>query len=207
MDKRVMEGADKGAGTQDAVLSGILWACDLAGISILIVNSELHIQKHNLPAAEDGISSPFTTRNNRLRALPPEQALLEQVVAELAESKERPQAAVEAFSCEAGHRHVVKLASLGPEVGGASSPLIAICFKSHQQNLGTAPDPIRTLFSLTPAESRLASELARGNTISAAAAASGITLNTARDRLKSIFAKTRTRRQAELVSLISRQLW
>jgi len=207
MNIRVIDRLDKNASTQEAALNGILWTCDLAGLFILIVSPDLHIKKHNLSSTEPGLSLPFTMRNNRLRALPQEHPTLERVVAELAASKKKRSAVIEAFSCEAGHRHIVKLSPLAPEAQGAHLALIAICFKSHKQNLVCTSDPIRTLFKLTPAESRLASELARGTAISAAATSTGITLNTARDRLKSIFAKTRTRRQAELVSLIARQIW
>lgn len=59
-------------------------------------------------------------------------------------------------------------------------------------------------FGLTPREASLAAELARGKDLADAAEALGITIGTARIYLKSVFAKTRTRRQADLVGLILR---
>lgn len=59
-------------------------------------------------------------------------------------------------------------------------------------------------FGLTPMEIRLAVALAGGATIQKAADTLGITAGTARVHLKSIFAKTDTHRQAELVALLAR---
>lgn len=66
------------------------------------------------------------------------------------------------------------------------------------------PDPrtLGTLYGLSAAEQRLAAMLADGLSLDRIADACGVTLNTARDRLKNVFAKTGTRRQAELVRLV-----
>jgi DNA-binding CsgD family transcriptional regulator len=60
------------------------------------------------------------------------------------------------------------------------------------------------LFRLTPAEARLASAIAAGAPLSEAADALGIGRETARTQLRSVFAKTGTTRQAELVRIIAR---
>jgi DNA-binding CsgD family transcriptional regulator len=57
---------------------------------------------------------------------------------------------------------------------------------------------------LTGAEARLAARLVAGVSLRKAAATEGITYETARSRLKAIFRKTGTTRQAELVLLLSR---
>ena len=59
-------------------------------------------------------------------------------------------------------------------------------------------------FQLTAAEARLASSLAAGEGISAASTRLAISRETARTQLRAIFAKTGTRRQAELTALLSR---
>ena len=59
-------------------------------------------------------------------------------------------------------------------------------------------------FQLTAAEARLASGLATGKGIGAASAALAIGRETARTQLRAIFAKTGTRRQAELTALLLR---
>lgn len=68
-----------------------------------------------------------------------------------------------------------------------------------------APDPalIGQAFDLTPAESRLAAMLATGASIGSASECLGISRETARNHLKSIFSKTGAHRQSELVRLIS----
>ena len=61
---------------------------------------------------------------------------------------------------------------------------------------------LRCHFGLTPAEARLALHLAAGETLRSAEAKLSMTYETARTHLKSIFQKTGTCRQAELVVAI-----
>ena len=63
---------------------------------------------------------------------------------------------------------------------------------------------LEQVFRLTPAEARLALLLADGATTTEAAATLGVSVATTRTQLAAIFAKTHTRRQAELVMLLSR---
>jgi DNA-binding CsgD family transcriptional regulator len=58
------------------------------------------------------------------------------------------------------------------------------------------------LFGLTKAEARIAVALCRGQTLEDFAREFSVSLNTVRTQLKSVFIKTGTRRQAELVSLL-----
>ena len=75
-------------------------------------------------------------------------------------------------------------------------------------DLEVVPGPNRTaleqIFGLTPAEARLAALLAAGATPAEVAQVQEVSIATVRSQLASIYAKTRTHRQAELVSLISR---
>jgi len=68
------------------------------------------------------------------------------------------------------------------------------------------PDEVRLrlAFGLTPAESRLAVALAAGEGLKRAADSLGVSYETARAQLKSVFDKTDTRRQAELAALLGR---
>ena len=59
-------------------------------------------------------------------------------------------------------------------------------------------------FGLTAAEAKLAARLASGLGIDAAAASLGVSRETTRTQLKAVFAKTNTRRQAELAGLLAR---
>jgi DNA-binding CsgD family transcriptional regulator len=58
------------------------------------------------------------------------------------------------------------------------------------------------LFDLSPAEARIARSLVEGQSIKDIANASGLSRETIRTQLKSVLAKTGTRRQAELVGLL-----
>jgi len=63
---------------------------------------------------------------------------------------------------------------------------------------------LRRMFDLTPAEARLAQSLTRGDSLDEVAQALNIKMTTARTQLAAIFGKTRTRRQAQLVAILSR---
>jgi DNA-binding CsgD family transcriptional regulator len=64
-------------------------------------------------------------------------------------------------------------------------------------------DQLRNLYGLTPAEAGVATAVARGAGLQAAADELRISLATARTHLQHVFEKTETRRQAELVRLIA----
>jgi DNA-binding CsgD family transcriptional regulator len=61
---------------------------------------------------------------------------------------------------------------------------------------------LRELYSLTAGEARIAAWLLQGKSVEEAAAAMGITVNTARAYLKRIYQKTGVRRQPELMRLL-----
>ena len=61
---------------------------------------------------------------------------------------------------------------------------------------------LKERFGLTPAEARLVLRIVAGDSLRSSAAALGIGYETARTTLKSVFHKTGTRRQAELVIVV-----
>jgi DNA-binding CsgD family transcriptional regulator len=68
-----------------------------------------------------------------------------------------------------------------------------------------APDGalVRALFDLSATEARVARSLTQGRTVDQIAIASGVSRETIRTQLKSIMAKTGTRRQAEMTALLA----
>jgi len=68
----------------------------------------------------------------------------------------------------------------------------------------SSPDPsdLKSLFGLTTAEARLAERMSSGCDLGTAASVIGIGRETARTQLRSVFAKTGVRRQAELTALL-----
>lgn len=94
-----------------------------------------------------------------------------------------------------------------PVDGAARSPFLAARALLIIEELAPPVRPDWKLlvraFGLTPAEARLATLLATGEALEDAADTLGITRETARSRLKSIFHKTGTHRQAALVALLA----
>ena len=82
----------------------------------------------------------------------------------------------------------------------------------HAHVIGFVTDPsqrivldaamLDALYQITPAEARLAGELLMGDTLPAIAERVGVSASTLKTHLKSLFAKTGTHRQAELVKLL-----
>ena len=63
---------------------------------------------------------------------------------------------------------------------------------------------LRSLFRLSPAEAEIAVSLATGAELTEIAGARKVTVNTLRSQIASVMGKTGTRRQAELVALVSK---
>jgi DNA-binding CsgD family transcriptional regulator len=95
-----------------------------------------------------------------------------------------------------------------PIPGAARTPFLGARALFTLTAIAPRPGPPAPLlagaFRLTPAEARLASLIAEGRSPEDAAEELRIARATARNQLKAIFAKTATRRQSELVALLSR---
>lgn len=84
------------------------------------------------------------------------------------------------------------------------SSIIAIISINLRTVRSFEPVVLRDLFGLTLAEARVAICLHNGLSVNDAAEQAGVRISTVRDQLSSIFSKTRTSRQSELVSILSR---
>lgn len=94
----------------------------------------------------------------------------------------------------------------GEAVVGARRPAIIVMLTDPDADISVAASRLGEKLGLTPTETRLATELASARSFEEAAKALKISPNTARTHLKRIFAKTHTRSQAELVSLLLRSV-
>lgn len=83
-----------------------------------------------------------------------------------------------------------------------SSDCVAI-FLSRPGGLQLSPKRLVTLYKITPAEARLAARLAALRTLEEASDDLGISISTTRTQLKSIFSKTGTNSQSELLMLLA----
>jgi DNA-binding CsgD family transcriptional regulator len=84
----------------------------------------------------------------------------------------------------------------------SGAPAVIAYLQGDSRSDADRHEQIAQLFGLLPSEARLALALSRGLTIAEAAEALGLTIETARNYSKKIYAKTGTRGQSDLVRLI-----
>ncbi len=84
-------------------------------------------------------------------------------------------------------------------LGGDSRAVAIVYLRGDRSSSSDRHEQLVDLFDLTPAEARLAWSLAQGLSIAEAAAAHGLTVETARYYSKKIYAKTGARGQVDLV--------
>ena len=87
-------------------------------------------------------------------------------------------------------------------VEGRGQPVVMLYVRDAMGGVQMSSKVAQELFTFTPAETTLALELANGLSLEEAALKLGITRNTGRAHLRSIFAKTGIKRQAELVKVL-----
>lgn len=134
--------------------------------------------------------------------------LTERVGACVRELASRPDSEVSAFSHgnDSGHWLIafnrLPVLRFNPLLGGRQQILIQL--RNIRPDRQRPPDlrEFSRLFHLTPAEERLCIHLASGASLTEAAVALGITVETARFRIKSIFQKTGAHRQSALISML-----
>lgn len=111
-----------------------------------------------------------------------------------------------AVSRPSGSRpHIVQVAPLrvdGSRTQTAGTPRAVVFVGDPDREAVPPEDQLQDVYGLTPAEARLAVQLAAGHSVSEAAEILRIRVGTARQHLKRVFAKTGARRQAELVRLL-----
>ena len=89
------------------------------------------------------------------------------------------------------------------DLGLSGHRVCGIVFFSASDTTHALPiDALKEWFGLTPAECTLVRELDHGSTLEEIARSLGVSKHTVRDHLKSVFRKTGTRRQAELLRLV-----
>ncbi len=85
---------------------------------------------------------------------------------------------------------------------GSTTSACAVIFISRPGSVHLHWRKVAIYYGLTPAEARLAAQLANGGSLEEAAGYLNITTHTARTQLKAVFAKTGARRQSELVAML-----
>ncbi|MBM68914.1 MAG: hypothetical protein CME43_05505 [Haliea sp.] len=86
---------------------------------------------------------------------------------------------------------------------GEGGPELVLLLRGPVRDCVPSQARLMDLFGVTPAEAKLVAHLVDGQTLTAAAKALGISRNTARGQLASVFTKTGVNRQNQLVRLVS----
>jgi DNA-binding CsgD family transcriptional regulator len=98
----------------------------------------------------------------------------------------------------------IRIAPFPREHSPGGSRFAAIALIGDPERAQRLPfETMRSVYGLTPAEAKLALLLLEGKSISEAAHENEVTKDTVRSQVKSIFLKTGTRRQGELIGLLS----
>lgn len=96
----------------------------------------------------------------------------------------------------AGEALQVRCHGLGCDSGEGR---VLLMLRDPNSDSSLAPELLRQLFGLSPAESRLAAALCIGSTLDEYAARAGVAIGTARYQLKQVMAKTEVSKQSQLV--------
>jgi len=100
---------------------------------------------------------------------------------------------------------VMRIQRLGGNLPDFFAHSVGVCLLEDPEVIQpTATQTLRQLFGLTPTEARLVASLSEGLSLKEIAERSFQSYQTVRTHLKSIFSKTETGRQAELVALVAR---
>jgi DNA-binding CsgD family transcriptional regulator len=157
-------------------------------------------------AAEAVFDNDFRIKDRRLFVRDPEaRALLKDAIDQLKTSPHLNPSATEPIVVQRKDKLPVIVRTWRFD-GAAHGPAEDVCALLTLNALGPKPGPpaaiLAKTFRLTPAEAKVASVIARGASPEIAARELNISRETARNQLKSVFAKTDTHRQSELVALI-----
>ncbi|RJF86472.1 LuxR family transcriptional regulator [Oleomonas cavernae] len=135
----------------------------------------------------------------------PAAKLLDQEVSRLVSTAVAVPVAIPVPVSEEGPALVLRLVPVRREAGDIFARAVAILVVTPLECGAPPPAPIlQGLFDLSPMEAKVAGGIASGGTIETIARTHGKSRETIRSQLRSIFSKTGTTRQAELVGLLAR---
>ncbi|MGY3582453.1 DNA-binding CsgD family transcriptional regulator [Bradyrhizobium sp. USDA 4341] len=188
----------------DASAIGALEAFEMSGRGAALINRAGRIFKLN-QVAEQLLREDLWVVKGRLAATDTTAiATLEKAIGELINSKgaaSRPPIAISRKGRHPLLAYPTRLASMARNALADCQAMII--FVDTEQVQRPPASTLQTAFRLTEAEARLAAQLAGGDSLETAADRMGIAKETSRSQLKSIFSKTGTHRQAELVAMLA----
>ena len=204
---RLTEAATLSTVVGRSALSGITGALDLIQVAAIAVGRFGAVIGMN-GQAEACLGHDLAIRNNRLTLLDRQaNADLARLIDLLAHSSDLHPLPTSPIVVRRIDKRPIVI-QMQPVPPAARSPFLGaraiLLIRDLEGNAAFDQALLAATFELTPAQARLATRLARGDSVEAAAQEAGIALATARNQLKTIFQKTGTHRQAELVALLHR---
>ena len=200
--RRLIEIAPSGARGSDTSPAAALNAMRLPTIAL---DQDGFVAEVNA-AAETIFDNDVTIKDRRLFVRDPAaRALLKEVINQLRTSPRLNPSATDPIIVQRQDKLpvIVRIWRFG---GVAHLPAREVCALLTLNALGPKPGPpaaiLAKTFCLTPSEAKLACVIARGASPGIAAREFKISRETTRNQLKSVFAKTNTHRQSELVALL-----
>ncbi len=192
----------------EATSMGLEAALDAHDHPVVGLDRQGHICLSNsrairLLAAGDGLCQ----KNGRLCcSRPDENAALQQMITSHALGSDTPASPVNALLVSrkksVSNLHLTML-PMRKTLAGRSSPLAALLIITDLSLTSSRATLVKTLYGVTPSEARIADLLLQGLDVREISEKLRITLETARFQVKRLLAKTGTRRQAELLRLLS----
>jgi DNA-binding CsgD family transcriptional regulator len=200
--RRLIEIAPSGPRGSAASLTATLNAMRLPAIAL---DQDGFIDEVN-PAAEAVFDNDVKIKDRRLFVRDPAaRALLKEVIDQLRISPRLNPLATDPIIVQRRDKMPV-IVRIWPFDWAADLPVQEVRALLTLNALGPKPGPpaaiLAKTFRLTPAEAKVACVIARGASPEIAAGELKISRETARNQLKSVFAKTDTHRQSELVALL-----
>jgi DNA-binding CsgD family transcriptional regulator len=183
--------------------------------TVFFVNEEMRIQYSNFHAESlrrQG-HGPFSSADGILRAADPQtDAALRQLVQKTILAKRTPTSVLQISPPESDERYfaIARLASRNGQVYQLHDaildpgPLVMLVVHGSLEVASLPTDLLWRAFSLTDSEANLAEALLNGETLADFAREREVSKQTLRNQLVGVMRKTGTRRQAELVALLTR---
>lgn len=184
--------------------TGALAAFEMCGTAVVLLNSYGEVFRAN-QCAERLFSDDILISQKRLISKSPSATIaLDKALRDLVWRCDSSALAAPILLPRTRHRPLlacpVKLRGFASNI--LSDCHFALVLIDPERRVRPVETQLQTFFGLTSAEAKLAARLANGSTLGAAAAELGIAKETSRSQLRSVFRKTGTHRQAELVAFL-----
>ena len=199
----------------EVLAEGLAFTLDHFPLPVLLVDDERTLRHMNTAAAEvlRRPGWPLRVTAGRLETrLPRHDALLRRELANaasLAWDRGGPATSIlrlEMAGVEGTVAVMVSPLRDGGAMGMPAEPLTAVFMSDPAQSLRLDTEMLARQFGMTPAEARIATSLAKGESLDEAASARGISIETARTLLKPATAKAEVRTQGQLIARVARSL-